>query len=191
MSPDVLKPLIRVWNEAKQKMREKVEILPFWSEADLVHFITTNYEDALHKKVSKDLVAHVSSSLMPNSDLFGDLAPKLGEFLKEYNRKIGKKQAKVIPDIIVHTKEQVTHLQLCAEVKLFLGTNYWENKLAGVMKDLQELSLLKQRQICNKVALMVAFSPQEEMPEKQNELKATLNKWHREEPNLPTLRYNC
>jgi len=193
MSFDIIGPLQKVWEEVKQNMDKAYEIRPFWSEADLVHFIATQYQNTLHKEVSKDLVVHVSSSLIPDADLFGELAKKLERFLPQFskNMKYKREAEKVVPDLIVHKAKDVSHLLLCAQVKLILGTNRWENILGGVRKDLVMMSMFKHKQICDEVAMLIAFSPQKDSPKQRDELRSIIDEWQNKEPILHIKRYNC
>jgi len=85
MSLDILISLEKIWeNRVKQRIKEdnRSGVRAFWSEADLVHFVATYLQDSLHKEVNKNLIIHVSSSLIP--DLFIDpLAQKLDKLIHE------------------------------------------------------------------------------------------------------------
>lgn len=182
-SLSVLQKLQRSWDNTLGEIEGSDEIWRYWSEADLVHGVARRLEDAL----GRGYVLHVSSSLTDDEISFPELASNIGKAIKRYQKKLRKHRVtKIIPDIIVHKVNDISSLELCAELKFILGTNYWGSIIDGIKRELERLVIMRDEKVCDQIAMLVAFPA--DSPKRKQELRILLDKW---ESRLPLKRYNC
>jgi hypothetical protein len=187
---EILELFKAVWDDAAQNMDRPSKVMPYWSEADLVHSLATRFQQSLIANPGTgNLVVKVSSSLIPDEELFGAKSMDIQKFIDLWKQETKKKRVKVIPDIIVHDSGNVEDIKLCGEVKLILGTNYWDSKLESVKDDLAKRRLYKETGISDEAVMAVGFSPRFESPNQLKDLKLVLDESRVRAPHL--LRYNC
>jgi hypothetical protein len=182
--------VLDTWKEVENELKKHSEIRPYWSEADLVHWMSSKIQQGLQERRS-NAVVHVAPYLGTDEGLYGRKAIVIKDFLKEYNKVTRSTSRKLAPDIIVVNPKDASDFVGCVEVKLLLGTNFWESRLSSVKDDYHRVRLLKKCKVFPESFLAVAFDPQDSARGQQKELSQKLDALERRYRSGFVLRYGC
>jgi len=152
--------------------------------------MSSKIQQGLQERKS-NAVVHVAPYLGTDEGLYGRKARAIKDFLKEYNKVIRRTRSKLAPDIIVVNPKDLSDLVGCVEVKLLLGTNFWESRLSSVEDNYHRVRLLKKRKVFPESFLAVAFDPQHSARGQQKELPQKLDTLERRNGSGFVLRYGC
>lgn len=172
-----------MWDNVAQSLDSATIVRKYWSEADFLHCLASEYVESLRRE-GLTLNVHVAPSLLPS--VFDN---PLRRNLERYLAKNAKRR--IIPDLIVQKTDDIrSPFELCAELKYRMGGHpYWRTWIDGengVKKDLLRLPELKRSGICEEIAMMVAYDPDPPNKSEASELRGILRS---SDKNLTIMSY--